>query len=108
MAEKDFVAVALIGELAPGQMKTLELGGHRILLANAAGSYYAVDEMCSHEDYSLALGCIKGRRIKCSLHGSWFSLETGAPQEPPADEPIATFRLEVRDGRLLLDPSRAA
>ena len=44
--------------------------------------------------------------IKCSLHGSRFSLKTGEPQEEPADTPIATFRVEVGDGQVWLDPTR--
>ncbi|MGD2082690.1 MAG: non-heme iron oxygenase ferredoxin subunit [Chromatiales bacterium] len=103
--EEPFVAAAEASELAPGQMKTLELEGRRILLANAGGSYYAVDEMCSHEDYSLALGCIKGRLIKCSLHGSYFDLATGEPTEEPASEPIRTYPVRVEDGRVWIDPS---
>jgi len=105
MATQGFVPVALAGELAPGQMKTLELGGRRILLANAEGTYYAVDETCSHEDYSLALGCIKGRLIKCSLHGSYFDLASGEPTEEPACEPIRTYPVRLADGKVWVDPS---
>jgi 3-phenylpropionate/trans-cinnamate dioxygenase ferredoxin subunit len=105
MAEDHYVAVARVGELAPGQMKTFHIGGRRLLLANAEGVYYAIDEMCSHEDYSLALGCIKGRRIKCSLHGSYFDLATGAPTDEPASESIRTYPVKLADGKIWVDPS---
>jgi 3-phenylpropionate/trans-cinnamate dioxygenase ferredoxin subunit len=104
MTEQNWVPVAEVGELAPGQMKPLLLGGRRILLAHAEGSYYAVDEMCSHEDYSLALGCIKGRRIKCSLHGSWFDLASGEPTDEPACEPIRTYPVRLADDKVWVDP----
>ena len=105
MMDTPFVAVAEADELAPGQMKTLDLQGRRILLANAEGTYYAVDEMCSHEDYSLALGCIKGRLVKCSLHGSYFDLATGEPTEEPATEPVRTYPVRVAEGKVWVDPS---
>ncbi len=76
-------------------MQAFELDGRRLLLVNAGGQHYVVDEMCSHEDYSLALGCIKGERIKCSLHGSYFDLASGEALDDPADEPIATFAVRV-------------
>ena len=95
-----FEAVAEEGELTPGQMKKIQAGGKRLLLCNAEGDYYAVDEMCSHEDYSLYLGCIQGRRIKCSLHGSYFDLENGAPLDEPADEPIRTYPTKVEQGQI--------
>ena len=91
-------------ELKPGQMKKINVGGRRLLLTNADGDLYAVDEMCSHEDYSLFLGCIQGRRIKCSLHGSYFDLKTGQPTLEPADEPICTYALKVADGKVWVDP----
>lgn len=100
-----YEAVAAEGELSPGQMKKVLAGGRRLLLCNAEGDYYAVDEMCSHEDYSLYLGCIQGRKIKCSLHGSYFDLVTGAPLVDPADQPIRTYPVTISDGQVWVDPT---
>ena len=96
----DWTAIADEGELEAGQMKPFELAGRRLLLVNAEDELYAIDEMCSHEDYSLALGCIKGKRIKCSLHGSYFDLATGEPLDEPADEPICTYPVKVDEGKV--------
>ena len=52
------------------------------------------------EDYSLALGCIKGTRIKCSLHGSYFDLASGQPLDEPADEAIRTFPVRTDGGTI--------
>lgn len=96
----EFVEVAKEGDLQPDETKAFELGGKRLLLVYADGEYFVVDEMCTHEDYSLALGCIKGRRIKCSLHGSYFDLDTGVPDEEPADVPIRSYQVKVQAGRI--------
>ena len=104
MSER-WIEVAQIGELPLGRMKRVEIDGHRYLLANANGRYYAVDDQCSHEDVSLSLGCIQGDNIKCSLHGSRFSLVTGEPMDEPADTPIRTYRCVVSAGQLWIDPS---
>lgn len=100
-----WVDIAAADELAPAQMKKVQAGGRRLLLANAEGTHYVVDEMCSHEDYSLYLGCIKDRRIKCSLHGSFFDLETGEALVEPACDPIRTYPVQVADGRVWVDPT---
>ena len=92
--------IANENELQPGQMKKVDVAGKKLLLANAEGQYYLVDEMCSHEDFSLYLGCIQGNRIKCSLHGSYFNLDTGQPEEEPACEPIGTYTVEVKNGKV--------
>jgi 3-phenylpropionate/trans-cinnamate dioxygenase ferredoxin subunit len=96
----EWIAIARDDALGTDEMQTVELGGRRLLLVRTATRHYLVDEMCSHEDYSLALGCIKGERIKCSLHGSYFDLTTGDPLDEPADEPIATYPLRVADGQV--------
>ena len=100
-----YEAIAEEGELSPGQMKKIQAGGKRLLLCNAEGDYYVIDEMCSHEDYSLHLGCIQGKKIKCSLHGSYFDLESGEALVDPADEPIGTYPVKVAAGRIWVDPT---
>jgi 3-phenylpropionate/trans-cinnamate dioxygenase ferredoxin component len=99
-----WIDVGNVDELPVGGMKRVELDGRRYLIANAAGNFYAVDDQCSHEDVPLYLGCIQGENIKCSLHGSRFSLKTGAPLEAPADEPIGTYDVKVEFKRILIRP----
>ena len=96
----DYVAIAAADELEPAQMKRVVVSGRCLLLCNAGGTHYVVDEMCSHEDYSLYLGCIKENKIKCSLHGSYFDLTTGQPTCDPADEPINTYPVKIEDGQV--------
>lgn len=96
----DWIAVAAVDELAPNQMKRVEINGKRLLLANADGAHYCVDEMCSHEDYSLWFGCIKGKSIKCSLHGSYFDLASGRALNEPADCPLKTYPTRIEDGQV--------
>ena len=100
-----WMEIAGEAELEPGQMKPIELAGHRLLLVNAEGRHYVIDELCSHEDYSLALGCIKGSRIKCSLHGSYFDLASGEALIEPADEPIRTYPVKIDAGKIWVDPT---
>jgi len=95
-----YVAVAAADELKPGQMKRVKVAGRALLLCNADGEHYCVDEMCSHEDYSLYFGCIKGKSIKCSLHGSYFNLEDGRPLNEPADCPLRAYPVKLENGQV--------
>jgi 3-phenylpropionate/trans-cinnamate dioxygenase ferredoxin subunit len=104
--QDDYIEIAQVGELQPDEMKAFEIDGRRLLLVFAQGDYYVVDEMCTHEDYSLALGCIKDHRIKCSLHGSYFDLRSGEPDEEPADEPICSYAVKVEDGGIWVNPAQ--
>lgn len=102
MADR-YLDAAGVDELQPGQMKRIEADGRKLLLCNAEGEYYCVDEMCSHEEYSLWFGCIQGKRIKCSLHGSYFNLETGQPMNEPADCPLRTYPVRRVAGRVQVE-----
>ncbi|TCJ19781.1 non-heme iron oxygenase ferredoxin subunit [Parasulfuritortus cantonensis] len=98
-------AIAEDGELQVNQMKRVEAGGRKLLLCRAESGHYCVDEMCSHEDYSLWFGCIKGDTIKCSLHGSYFSLADGRPLNEPADCPLRTYPVKSEQGRIWVELS---
>lgn len=100
----EYIAVAMADELKLAQMKRVLVGGKRLLLCNSQGKLYCVDEMCSHEDYSLYLGCIKDGKIKCSLHGSYFDLTTGQATCEPADEAIRTYSLKIEAGQVWVNP----
>ena len=95
--------IAAADELADGQMKAFSHNSLRLLLCRSGDTHYVVDEMCSHEDYSLALGCIREGRIKCSLHGSWFDLKTGEPKDEPACEAILTYPVKQNNGRIFVE-----
>ena len=90
-------------ELKPGHMRRFKLGPHGILLANIAGNFYAVDDLCSHEDAILSNGALKGNCVECPLHGSRFDLTTGMPQEEPATLPVCTYTVHIVEGRVLID-----
>lgn len=98
-----WTAVAQDGELGVGQMKRIALSGKELLLVNAEGGYFCVDEMCSHEEFSLWFGCVKGRSIKCSLHGSYFDLASGKPLNEPAECALATYPAKLEAGQIWVD-----
>lgn len=103
---KPYQAVAAADAIAPGKFLKVKLDQRGFIIARVGDDYYAVEDNCSHEDYPLSYGCLDGKRIKCSLHGSRFSLETGAPEDGPADAPITTYRVQVANGQIWLDPSQ--
>jgi len=101
-----FVQVARTTDVPPGKMLKVAAQGTEILLVNTEGEYLAVDNCCTHEDASLALGALHGGYIRCPLHGSRFDLRTGIPLEEPAEEPLRTFPVRVEGESVLVGPAR--
>ena len=52
----DFVKVAGVSEVSPGDMKVVDVGDDQILLVNVDGEVHACDDICSHAYASLSRG----------------------------------------------------
>jgi 3-phenylpropionate/trans-cinnamate dioxygenase ferredoxin subunit len=71
-----------------------------IAVARSGDSYYAVEDVCTHDGEPLAGGEIEGTQIICPRHGARFCLRTGEALTPPAYEPIRTYETKMEAGRL--------
>ncbi len=101
---KPTIFAANLDDVRPGKTKKVCFPNHApILLANVDGTIYAVDDTCTHEDSSLALGCLRGSKVKCTLHGSWFSVTTGEPTDEPADEALQRYHVEINNNEIWID-----
>ena len=73
----EFVKVADAAELVLGQMKTVSVDGHDILLANIDSRFYAIGNKCTHMAGSLCKGKLDGVIVTCARHGAQFDVTTG-------------------------------
>jgi nitrite reductase/ring-hydroxylating ferredoxin subunit/uncharacterized membrane protein len=96
------VVVATRDELKVDQMKLLRIGDRRIVLARTEEGYVAFDDSCPHRGGSLAGGSMMCGTVQCPWHGSQFDVRTGAVKAGPADRGIATYRVELRDQKVLV------
>ena len=101
----EIIDVCPVSELQPGQMKLVEWEDVEIGVFNCAGSLYAIEDRCSHDDGPLAEGPFDESRcqVECPRHGSLFDLKTGKPLTLPAYEPVDTFTVIVEDDTIKLE-----
>lgn len=100
--------VATFSELVPGAPVRVEVDGVPVCLVRLGDDEVrAIHDVCSHRDWSLAEGLVFDRTVECSLHGSTFDLDTGAPTTLPATRAVPTFAVEVIDGAVHVDASVA-
>ena len=100
----DFVAVATTSEI-PDPGKTLVEDGERlVVLIHAAGHYYALDDICTHDGGPLSDGPLdpQGCTIACPRHGAKFDIRTGAALTMPATKPTAAHEVKVEGDRILV------
>ena len=63
----EFVKVASASEIAPGQARLVNIKGKEIALFNIEGSFFALDNACTHEEGPLAGGRHRGPRSDLPL-----------------------------------------
>jgi Na+-transporting NADH:ubiquinone oxidoreductase subunit F len=68
---------------------------------------YATDGMCTHGNTHLSEGLVKGKLIECSKHNGRFNLIDGSPARAPVCSGLATYPIEQRNGRLLMNVMHA-
>ncbi len=106
MAKEGFVKVAEVGEVKPGEMTMVKLDRDQVLLANIDGTFYAVNNMCSHKMGRLAKGRLDNLEgvpvVVCPFHQARFSVLTGEALTSPATKSVQTYEVCVSGEEVLI------
>jgi 3-phenylpropionate/trans-cinnamate dioxygenase ferredoxin component len=88
-------------EIACGGVKRID--DLDIALVNLDGSFFAIKDVCTHEEASLSEGELVGDTIVCPWHGACFSVRTGEALSLPAIEPVETFPVILQGDEIYVD-----
>lgn len=93
-----YIPVARVGELTPGAMKEVDLGGRQVLLALVEGKYFCFSRQCPHEEADLkeAGQFLAGGQIRCNNHSYCFDLNSGECSLPKGGAPLTVLPTEER------------
>lgn len=97
-----FTRVAALGELPPGRMKRVEVGGRDVALINVGGQIFALDNRCPHQGGPLALGQLDDEVITCPWHGWRWNARTGRAVWPPVDWRVPRYQVQVDGDDILV------
>ena len=96
--------VASVTDLPIDSLKLVDVESTPICLVHAeSGEWFAINDVCSHEDFSLSMGELWGVQIECPQHGSRFDLRTGHPDVLPAVEPVPVYPVKVEGSDVYVD-----
>jgi 3-phenylpropionate/trans-cinnamate dioxygenase ferredoxin subunit len=97
----------LIGKrsaIQEGELINVTVGGRQILLANIRGSYFATDNICTHEGAELHKGEMHNKELTCPWHGAKWDLTTGQLNRfREFLEPIGSYRVVIEDDILFVE-----
>ena len=80
----DFVSVAKVSDIQPGQSKTVYVDGKSIAVFNEDGTFYAIDDTCLYRGGPLGDGELEGHVVSCPWHGWQYDVKTGVSITNPA------------------------
>jgi 3-phenylpropionate/trans-cinnamate dioxygenase ferredoxin subunit len=101
----EVIEVCPLTELEPGQMRLVRWEDLEIGVFNCAGTVYAIEDRCSHDDGPLIEGELDQATctVECPRHGSRFDLVTGRPLTLPAYAPVDTFPVIIDNETIKLE-----
>lgn len=84
-------------------MFSFDHGKKKILLSNMNGKILATDRICTHAEADLSTGILTDGGLTCPLHLSVFDLDTGKPQNPPAEDSLQIYKIKLEDNNVLVE-----
>jgi 3-phenylpropionate/trans-cinnamate dioxygenase ferredoxin subunit len=96
----EFIVIAGEGELPPGERLFVEIDDQTLVVFNIAGTYFAIEDVCSHDDGPLGDGELAGHEVICPRHGARFDVRTGKSLTLPAIVDIPAYPVRVTGGEV--------
>jgi nitrite reductase/ring-hydroxylating ferredoxin subunit len=106
----DFIEVARLDEVPPGNGTVVTVAGKDVALFNVDGTIYAMEDACRHQGMSLGGSKLEGKVVTCRAHGWRYDVTTGCTLHVK-DFGVATYPVKIVDGKIMVAvaaPSPAA
>lgn len=99
-----FTRVGSKSDVLPGEVKTFEVNGVSIAVANLDGEKIcAIANLCTHDNGPLGEGTLADGLIECPRHGARFDACTGAVKALPAVRPVRSYAVRVEGNDILVE-----
>ena len=100
LSEYDFYPVAPADDIPDGERLFIEINNQPVVILNIRGDYFAIADVCTHDDGPLGDGMLDDHQIICPRHGARFDVRTGKALTLPAvlDSPV--YPIRVVDGQI--------
>lgn len=95
MVDLQYFSVATRADIDPGEVFVTEVEGTRLAVCNLDGTFYAIQDSCTHDGSSFDQTELEGPEIYCPRHGAVFNVTDGAVLGAPATEPVPTYPVRM-------------
>jgi len=98
-----FIKVAQVSDIPVGERLEVEYEDETVGIFNLNGEFYAISDVCTHDDGPLLDGKLEGDCIVCPRHGARFNIKTGK-QTMPAFSPVPLYQVKIDGADILIAP----
>ena len=98
----DFIPIAKVSEIPDPGKKLVEVDERLVVVIHAAGQFYAIDDVCTHDGGPLGEGELDGFEISCPRHGAKFDVRDGRPLTMPATRATASHQVKLDGDEILV------
>jgi 3-phenylpropionate/trans-cinnamate dioxygenase ferredoxin subunit len=98
--ECEYIQVGAVEDIPVGERVFVDIDGQTIVIFNIAGDYYAIADVCSHDDGPVGDGELSGYEVTCPRHGAIFDVRNGKVLSLPAVVDIPAYPVRVIDGQI--------
>ncbi len=96
----EYITVARTDEFQSGDRVVVEVKDHYVAVFKVGDNFYAIEDVCTHDDGPLAEGTLDGTEIECPRHGARFDITTGAVKSFPAITPVPRYEVRVQGSEI--------
>jgi 3-phenylpropionate/trans-cinnamate dioxygenase ferredoxin subunit len=91
----EWITVGTTEDIPNGTRRILEIDGQPVAVFNIGNTYYAIADICSHDDGPVAEGELFDYEIECPRHGARFDVRDGKVLTFPAIVDIPAYEVRV-------------
>lgn len=97
------VKIATTADVESGKGRSFRIEGKAVALFNIEGTFYAIEDYCTHAGVLLGGGWVDGETVVCPLHGAVFCLKTGAALTPPAFDSVHSYPVAIEGDDVMVE-----
>ncbi|MCE1254033.1 MAG: non-heme iron oxygenase ferredoxin subunit [Anaerolineae bacterium] len=96
----NYFSIGSADDIPAGERVLLEINRIPIVVFNVDGKFFALKDVCTHDEGPLGDGDLEGYEIVCPRHAARFDIRDGRVTMPPAFVDDQVFPVLVEDGQL--------
>lgn len=98
----DFVPVVRVDEIPDPGKQSVIVGERVVVLCHVGGTFYCIDDVCTHDGGPLGDGCLTGFQLSCPRHGARFDIRSGHALSMPATVATQAHEVKVEAGTVFV------